>query len=178
MNKNALYELVTDRPDANTYYNTSDLNRVETAVKGIAEYMNKIGYAVNVNGRTAEWNIEDFPTYEEMERFLNNVLNIRKQMNKNDVTLPLSMNLLTYIDANNIEKFLQIIDETLKAMGTSYRRCGITISGYNQYLDASDLNPFLDYFGTLTWHTNAPTIESGVLNLEYAAFNNGILEDI
>lgn len=176
---NVLYELITDRASAETYYNVSDLNRVETATKLIGEYMNKAGYTVSIREKsTGQWTIKDIPTDMEMDRYLSNLINIRKQMNKIKEPLPSSMSTLTYEDANNIERLLKEVETTLTKMITSYRRTGITISGECQFLDYADLSPYLDIFGTLTFRDRVPVIEDGILNLEYATFTNGILQDL
>ena len=92
MNKNAVFELVTDRPDSNTYYNISDLNRVETVVKAVAEYMKSKGYPVAIKEKsTGEWILSDMPTDKEMSRYLKNVTSIRNQLNKKGYKLPNTM---------------------------------------------------------------------------------------
>lgn len=179
MNKNAINELITNRADKNTYYNISDLNRVETVVKAIAEFMTLKGYVVNIKNKiTGEWTIEDFPTNVEMARYLNNLVKIRNQLNKRFLALPESMMMLDYKGANDIERMLMEVDKVLMSIITTYRRTGATISGDGQYIDDSDLSPYLDIFGTLTWREIAPEIEDGILDLQYAVFNNGILQDL
>ena len=179
MNKNAVLELITDRPDGNTYYNISDLNRVETVVKAVAEYMKSKGYHVSIKEKsTGEWILSDMPTDTEMSRYLKNVTSIRNQFNKKGYKLPNTMTMLTYEGANEIERFLKDVEMTLTKMITSYRRTGITISGEGQFLDYADLSPYIDIFGTLTFRDRVPVIENGILNLEYATFNNGILQDL
>lgn len=179
MNKNAILELITDRPDSNTYYNISDLNRVETVVKVIAEYMKSKGYPVAVKEKpTGEWILSDMPTDKEMSRYLKNVTSIRNQLNKKSYKLPKTMTMLTFEDANNIERLLKDVEITLTKMITSYRRTGVTISGEGQFLDYVDLSPYIDVFGTLTFRERVPVIDDGILNLEYATFANGILQDL
>lgn len=178
MNKNVINELITDRADSNTYYNVSDLNRVETAVSAIAEFMNLIGYTVVVKKRPAEWVITDFPTDVEMSRYLNNLVNIRNQLNKKNLRLPNTMKMLTYEDANDIERLLKEANEVITNITSIYRRTGVTICGEGQFIDVADLSPYLDIFGVLTWRTSAPVFEDGILDLEYAVFNNGVFEDL
>lgn len=172
--------LVTDRNSVDTYYNISDLNRVETAVQVIGEYMNKIGYAVDITYKsTGEWVVKDLPTDVEMARYLDNLVRIKNQMNKKNLALPQSMSALTYEDANDIEKLLQVIDKTITAIKAQNRRCGIAISGDNSFLTEADLTPYIDYLNVLTWHDNPPTIdEDGIIDLSYAAFVDGILQDL
>jgi hypothetical protein len=85
-------------------YNYTDLNRVETVVKVLAS---RIGLTLTTK---TDWGFWDIPSQSQMERYLGNVVAIR------DVCpgglgfppLPDSMNHLTYEDANNIEKVLEI----------------------------------------------------------------------
>lgn len=177
---NVLYELITDRASAETYYNVSDLNRVETATKLIGEYMNKAGYTVSIREKsTGQWTIKDIPTDMEMDRYLSNLINIRKQMNKIKEPLPSSMSTLTYEDANNIERLLQFIDEVLLFISIEYRRCGETICGHYYLLNDADFTPYLDYFGILTWIKEPPHIDAnGILDMTYATFKSGILQDL
>lgn len=179
MNKNVINELITDRADSNTYYNVSDLNRVETAVSAIAEFMNLIGYTVVVMKRPAEWVITEFPTDVEMSRYLNNLVNIRNQLNKKSLRLPNTMKMLTYEDANDIERLLKEANEVITNITSTYRRTGVTICGEGQFIDDADLSPYLDIFGVLTWYREAPLVDDdGYLDLSYATFENDILQDI
>ena len=57
----------------------------------------------------------DIPTASDMERYLGNVAILRQQIEA-EITvpaLPLSMNKLTYTDANNIELTLRAVYEHL-----------------------------------------------------------------
>lgn len=178
MNKDAIYELITDRT-SNSYYNISDLNRVETAVKAIAEYMGLIGYTVTISTKsTGDWTIKHYPTDVQMARYLKNLVSIRNQLNKKKLNLPQSMTMLNYEDANDIEKLLKRLNDTLMSVITSYRYTGVAISGGSQFIDVADLSPYMDIFGTLTWRDNAPVLENEILELGYADFDNGILQDL
>ena len=80
-------------------YNYSDLNRVERAV---AEFSRKHGD--NLTTKT-DWTMWDIPKAADMERFLSNIKSIRDTI-RSSITLPDTMNGLTYTNANNIEKIL------------------------------------------------------------------------
>ena len=86
-------------------YNYSDLNRVERAVAELSDMLG-LGLATKT-----DWAMWDIPTASDMERYLGNVALIRQQF-ENEITipaLPLSMNKLTYTDANNIELVLSAV---------------------------------------------------------------------
>lgn len=102
-------------------YNYSDLNRVETAVAGLAEI-----YGLTLTTKT-DWGVWDIPTQSDMERYLSNVVAIRDAYTGNRVLpeLPDSMIGLTYEGANNIEMVLAIAyapDDAVIQSGDIY--CG------------------------------------------------------
>ena len=57
-------------------YNYTDLNRVEAAVRVIAEKLNALDISVNVTTKS-DWTSKDLPTRSDMERYLGNVLKLR-----------------------------------------------------------------------------------------------------
>ena len=69
------------------------------------------------------WNVYDIPTDKETERYINNLLVIRRQFAKKELPLPETMQGFNYNDANNIEVLLVVIDNLIKEMITQYRRC-------------------------------------------------------
>ena len=96
-------------------YNSTDLNRVESAVRYLAEILN-----VSVTTKT-NWAVTDIPSTADMERYLEN---IRKLRAKNKIlattpTVPTSMNNLTYSRANDIEKILADIESFTSMWGRS-----------------------------------------------------------
>lgn len=90
-------------------YNYSDLNRVERAV---AELSDMLGLGLVTK---TDWGMWDIPTAWDMERYLGNVVILRQQIEAETTVpaLPLSMNKLTYTDANNIELILSAVYEHL-----------------------------------------------------------------
>ena len=90
--------MITNRADGNTYYNYSDLNRVEAKTAEAAELLTAQG-----------WSMTDFPTQTEMNRYLGNVKKcVNNFCQMPGVTLPDTMDKLDYIGANNIEKTLRL----------------------------------------------------------------------
>lgn len=115
--------MVTNRANSNTYYNYTDLNRVEGAVREVADMLTAEGYYVTVTVKT-NWSRTTRPTENQMNRYIGNILLIERQfVPAEGVTLPKSMRGLNYIGANNIEKFLAGIPALVSGMTANYRRC-------------------------------------------------------
>ena len=121
--------MVTDRADGNTYYNYSDLNRVEAKTAEVAELLTAQGYVTTVDVKT-DWKMTDFPTQTEMNRYLGNVKKcVNNFCQMPGVTLPDTMDRLDYIGANNIEKTLVGIEKLLEYMLAVMRYSGTFYSG-------------------------------------------------
>ena len=121
--------MVTDRADGNTYYNYSDLNRVEARTAEVAELLTAQGYVTTIDVKT-DWKMTDFPTQTEMQRYLGNVKKCVNNFCKMPgVTLPDTMDRLDYIGANNIEKTLIGIEKLLEYMLAVMRYSGTFYSG-------------------------------------------------
>lgn len=121
--------MVTNRADGNTYYNYSDLNRVEVKTAEVAELLTVQGYVTTVVVKT-DWSMTDFPTQTEMNRYLGNVKKcVNNFCQMHGVTLPDTMDRLDYIGANNIEKTLVGIEKLLEYMLAVMRYSGTFYSG-------------------------------------------------
>lgn len=143
-------QLVTDRviedvqaKNLKGTYNALTLNRVEWATGYVANRLTENGYPTSVetkitwavdrpeNFRTDEERINNFPTAEEMQRYLGNVALCLRQFCKKSTTgdLPESIDGLNYIGANTIEQVLEDIDELLYNMIASWRYSGTFYAG-------------------------------------------------
>ena len=121
--------MVTNRADGNTYYNYSDLNRVEAKTAEVAESLTAQGYVTTVDVKT-DWKMTDFPTQTEMNRYLGNVKKcVDNFCQMPGITLPDTMDRLDYIGANNIEKTLVGIEKLLEYMLAVMRYSGTFYSG-------------------------------------------------
>nr|DAQ60775.1 MAG TPA: hypothetical protein [Caudoviricetes sp.] len=111
-------------------YNTSDMNRVESAVKTLAAELNSAGYPVEIT-ETADWLPGDTVTREQWEIYLENVRRLRAAYYTLAETgeLPKPGDKLGYVGANNIEKVLADIDLLLDGMKSVYRRAGTFTAG-------------------------------------------------
>ncbi len=99
-------------------YNYSDLNRVERAVKEIAEIL-----GVSVVTKT-DWNVWDVPTKFDMTRYLSCVRLIQELCGETTI-LPDSLDKMTYDTANKIEAALL----RCRAIAEARLRCGEAICG-------------------------------------------------
>lgn len=115
--------LVTNRT-AGVCYNASDLNRVGSAVQYVAGILSGYGYTVPVTGRT-NWAVGEIPTQADMSAYLADLTALRGAVAVMSTTpaVPGSMSLLTYQEANDIEKILQDVDDTLDRMAQSLWYC-------------------------------------------------------
>jgi hypothetical protein len=89
-------------------YNYSDLNRVERAVTEISEHKG-LGLITKT-----DWTMWDVPTASDMTRYLSNIEAIRKTLTVTTGVppTPLTMNNLTYSDANSIEMIILAVAES------------------------------------------------------------------
>lgn len=102
-----------------SYYNCTDLNRVETWCKYLADTLNSYSYKVNIITKT-DWNMSDFPTKLELERIRNNIKAL-KDVYFSFTNIPFDLNFMTIYKANDIEKILSEIDFLTKNMISCFR---------------------------------------------------------
>lgn len=125
-----LPEMVVDRTKEDVlaqnekgFYNASDLNRVEIAVEYIAKLLSEAGYPVTVETKT-NWSKTDYPTENEMQRFLYNIQLLQNRFFASLTAMPASMKWISHAEANNIERILLDLDEMRRKMIEAYRYCG------------------------------------------------------
>lgn len=96
-------------------YNYTDLNRVETAVATLAR---SLGLSLTTK---TNWTLWDIPTQKDMDRYLQNVVQIKNACPSGIKfpALPSTMNGLTYVGANNIEQVLVIASEYVSGGSTA-----------------------------------------------------------
>lgn len=136
-----MLNLITNRTGG--YYNISDLNRVEAAVQYLAnlwestrnsliEYGDSIEVdAADIYGFNTvlpemtyklDWDRTDVPTMAAMERYLSNVKTLKSISQQLLENLPISMSKLTYIGANEIEKFLLNVEQIIARIDTNAKK--------------------------------------------------------
>lgn len=114
-------------------YNVSDLNRVGNAIVYLRDRINNYGYSVNVTPKT-DWKTGDKPTATQLQKYLADLRIIRGAVG-NLAELPAVPGRiypsaagkgdgLTIEKANDIERILQVLDEAITKMLTSWWGCG------------------------------------------------------
>ena len=114
-------------------YGFEDMNRVESAVKEIAAEFPALGIYANVKTKTdwglsGDFSVEADPVYSQMRRYLYNVQGI-KEVLLIPVSLPKSMDDLTWDGANNIEKVLQMAFERIEGIRQAWKYSGEIYAG-------------------------------------------------
>lgn len=110
---------------------TLEVGRVGGEIGSEDEGLPDFSYGVDPN----IWNVYDFPTDKEMARYLNNLITIRRQLARYEISLPSTMEGLTYVGANEIEELLVKINELVKKMKTQYRLCNTFKCGEGRFYD-------------------------------------------
>ena len=106
-------------------YNHTDLNRVTAAMDGIKARLEKDGYRVDGYRETVkEWSDSDAPREAQLEAYLDNVSAIRAVLDVLPTTpeTPEDMDLLTWMEANDIEQILVDVETLAQSMRKIYRR--------------------------------------------------------
>lgn len=128
------YELMTAAEkaewnnDLKGSYNYSDLNRVGRALNWLRDQLNAIcGIDIQLTAKV-DWTDWDEPTSTQMQTYQHQIQQIRNVIAyPEDTAEAPSIRYLSFTDANNIEKILQICDQQITAMQTAYRYTGATI---------------------------------------------------
>lgn len=107
-------ELAEWEAGAKGAYNASDLNRVQEAMEYLAGVFGAYGYTVGLQPMRT-WAEGDIPTASDLDAYLANLAALRAVLDMPFTTpaVPADMALLTYIEANNIERILVDINQLL-----------------------------------------------------------------
>lgn len=124
----------TSAEDLKGSYNNSDLNRVEEKVEELYNILKGYSYDGEIEVIKTDWLKTDFFTPNDSTRYIGN---IRKLINsyfvKSDTpSLPSTMEMLTYEDANAIEKILVDIEDIIQNMEQVFVYSGVANSGQNR----------------------------------------------
>lgn len=129
--------LITDRTKADVdagnakgTYNASDLNRVGETVAYVAGRLMECGTSVNVSPRQ-DWSESDTPTASQLERYRSDVAALRAAMAAMPTTpqIPSTMEGLTWIGANALEKILEDTDVLITNLKAAWFYSGDLFSG-------------------------------------------------
>ena len=128
------YELMTAAEktewssDLKGTYNCSDLNRVGRVLNWLRDQLNTVcGTSVQFTAKI-DWTDWDEPTLTQMQTYQHQVQQIRDAIAYPEGTASVpSIQYLSFEDANNIERILQMCDQQITSMQTAYRYTGATI---------------------------------------------------
>lgn len=133
-------QLITDRTELDALlknekgvYGYADLNRVEAAVGEIAALFPILDIGLDLKIKT-DWGLPDtfstasWPVASQMQRYLGNVRAIKSTFGVT-VSMPNSMDRLTWIGANNVEKVLKAAMDRATGTIESFRYSGEIYSG-------------------------------------------------
>lgn len=109
-------------------YNYSDLNRVGRVLNWLRDQLNTVcGVNVQFTAKV-DWTDWDEPTLTQMQAYQYQIQQIRDAISYPEGTASApSIQYLSFEDANNIERILQICDQQITSMQTAYRYTGATI---------------------------------------------------
>jgi len=103
------------------YYRHTDLNRVQAAVLYLRELYSGMGYDAVPLPSFRTWAENDIPRYPQMDAYIRAVRSLDGLIPVPDAPfLPLSPNRLNYSDANAIEKFLAMMEDSAERISEAW----------------------------------------------------------
>lgn len=111
-------------------YNSTDLNRVQSAVRYLQDRFAGVGYSIELS-ELKTWTEKDVPTLTELQNYLADVGAIRNVLTlfKTTPPTPDTMVGFTYVKANNIEQILLDVDILLSNMIAGFLYSGDIFGG-------------------------------------------------
>ena len=127
---------ITDRTELDVIMGTSkgnygaaDLNRVEFGVGRISDTLG-LGLSVKTDWMApGDYDPNAWPVESQMARYLENIRSIQMVFGLGFIRLPASMDRLTYVTANNIERILSRAEQLTDGILSTYRYSGELIAG-------------------------------------------------
>lgn len=123
--------LITNR-EAGTFYNFTDVNRVNEAIMYVAQLLTEAGYPTIIDPLPTNWAMGSIYYVEDAKKVTSALDYVKKQFNAARASkYPSSFQNLTFEGANQIEQFLKDTD-TLLAMAKQewlMRQCGTVQTG-------------------------------------------------
>ena len=123
--------LITDREEG-TFYNVSDLNRVEVACADLYQRFTDYGYLIAAYEPVVDhWTESKTPTAGQLDRDLGNITALRDAITALSTTpeTPETMRFLDYLKANDIERILLAVEDTLRRLEKTFWYSGEIYSG-------------------------------------------------
>lgn len=123
-------QLDIDNDTEKGQYTYTDLNRVESWCKYIADVLNNYNYYVSINTRT-DWKESDYHYSKDLERIRTNI-NRLKEAYFSFTQIPENLEYMTINKANDIERILFEIDKIIGCMENNFIYCGVSNCGQNR----------------------------------------------
>nr|DAD91022.1 MAG TPA: hypothetical protein [Siphoviridae sp. ctepM7] len=123
--------LITDRGPG-TFYNVSDLNRVEAACADLYQRFTDYGYLIpDYVPVVNHWTESKTPTVGQLGRDLTNITALRNTITALSTTpeTPETMRFWDYLKANDIERILLAVEDTLRRLEKTFWYSGEIYSG-------------------------------------------------
>ena len=121
------YDMTTEEQlewmsDMKGAYNFTDLNRVDGAVDYVVERLREVGCYIDGVKTYKLWSREYLPKKKDLEQYLSNIRIVRNALSVLPTTpqVPDDMQMLTYEEANNIERILYEIDWLITNIALSW----------------------------------------------------------
>ena len=183
--RRTMSELIYDRTQADVtngtfkgYYNTSDLNRVESWCRYLADELNAVGYSISITTKT-NWTSSDLRSASQMERIRTNIKALMTGFHY-ITTIYSNANNFDYKKANNWEKILNEIFYMLWGMENWYVYSGVSNSGQNrlwqhrfrQYFEVPEIvtytfYSFIQSSGTQYINTGVQPNSSTIIDIDF-----------
>ena len=103
--------------------NATDLNRIESNTRYIAQLLQIQGYQINVTTKV-DWTDESLPNAADVNRIINNIKEIRNKYYEPAGMPSLPQTMVSFSDINAIEQSLLLFRKMLLDMEGAFRRSG------------------------------------------------------
>lgn len=115
--------------------NAIDLNRIEGNTEHLKNLLLSYGYTTNSLGYKTDWTVSDFPYVKELERIRQNVQYLVDGYYIQKKKIPNSSSQPTYVQLNDIEEVLFLLNQMINVMVQNFNRiCGTFVSGQSTIL--------------------------------------------
>lgn len=112
--------------------NTIDINRIENNIAYLSQKLSELDYQSSVSVK--QWLKDDLPTTIDITRIIDNVKTLITSFHQMSNAPTLPSKILTYEDANQLEKNIDLIKYLLDCMVSSFRQSGTLQSGTTTFL--------------------------------------------
>jgi hypothetical protein len=109
-------------------YNARDLNRVGEAISDLTNRLSERGYIVSTAPKS-NWEMTDIPTPDLLTRYISDINALRKAIAFEAPAAPSTIEGMSYVNANDIEQILVLLDLALHRMDVAVDYLGDIYTG-------------------------------------------------